>query len=331
VDSVVKRAIFQRTSRCWQLSDGSGRSLVIRRSIFPRFPAPGSRVLIIWLRGAIPPGGPLCYILAAFQFPLLFKGHHVNGPNVGQRTIRTTSRHASNSMAMLRFRFFQHLLRACALAALVALAGCQSIIGYRGWPLPEHDHTSFHTPAMRIDTVKQFASRADGTNSEDQREYTDQLARQIQIEPDPIVRKEIIRATSQFGTPLAHQILEAGLRDESPMVRIACCEALGRRANVLSVSSLAAVLRDDEETDVRLAATEALGKIKDPTAIAAVAIALDDHDPALQFVGVQSMQSLTGKHYGGDVAAWRQMAAGENPPEPKPVSIAERIRNAARF
>ena len=212
----------------------------------------------------------------------------------------------------------------------MALTGCQTF-GYRGWPLPEHDHTSFNTPSMRIDTVKQFASRADGTDSQEQREYTDQLARQIQIEPDPVVRQSIIHATSEFGTPLAYQILEAGLRDENPTVRIACCEALGRRAQVRSVSSLASVLRDDEDTDVRLAATEALGKIKDPTAIAAVAIALDDRNPALQFVGVQSMQSLTGKSYGGDVAAWRQVAAGESPPEPKPVSIAERIRSAARF
>jgi len=240
-------------------------------------------------------------------------------------------------MAMLRSRILRRSLRAsalatrlCALATLVALIGCQSF-GYRGWPLPEHDRTSFHTPSMRIDTVKQFASRADGTDSQEQREYTDQLARQIQIEPDPIVRGAIIRATSDFRTPLAHQIVEAGLRDESPTVRVACCQALGKRAEARSVSSLAAVLRDDEETDVRLAATEALGQIKDPTAIAAVAIALDDRDPALQFVGTQSMQSITGKNYGGDVAAWRQVAAGESPPEPKPTSIAERLRSAARF
>jgi hypothetical protein len=241
-------------------------------------------------------------------------------------------------MAMLRSRIHRHWLRACALApcacalaALLAITGCQSIMGYRGWPLPEHDRSSFHTPSMRIDTVKQFASRADGTDSQEQREYTDQLARQIQIEPDPIVREAIIRATSEFRTPLANQMLEAGLRDESPTVRIACCQALGQRAEVRSVASLAGVLRDDDDTDVRLAATEALGAIKDPTAVAAVAIALNDRDPALQFVGVQSMQSLTGKNYGGDVEAWRQVAAGESPPEPKPASIAERIRSAARF
>ena len=170
---------------------------------------------------------------------------------------------------------------------------------------------------MRIETVKQFATRADGTDSQEQRDYTDQLARQIQIEPDPLVREAIIRATGEFRTPLAYQMLEAGLRDESSTVRIACCESLGQRAETRCVASLADVVRNDTETDVRLAAVEALGKIKDPSAVAAVAIALNDHDPAMQFVGVQSMQSITGKNYGGDVDAWRQVAAGQSPPEPK--------------
>lgn len=231
-------------------------------------------------------------------------------------------------MAIARSHVPWLCLAACS---LVLLAGCQTILGYRGWPYPEHDHTSFHTPKMRIDTVNEFASRADGTDSKEQREYTDQLARQIQIEPDPLVRAAIVRATAEFHTPLAYQILEAGLRDNDPQVRIACCRALGARAEARSVQGLAGVLRDDEEKDVRLAATEALGKIKDPGAMAAIAVALDDRDPALQFVGVQSMKSLTGKDYGGDVAAWRQVAAGKSPPEPPPPSIAERIREATRF
>jgi hypothetical protein len=51
----------------------------------------------------------------------------------------------------------------------------------------------------------------------------------------------------------------------------------------------------------------------------------------MQYVGVQSMKSLTGKDYGGDVAAWRQVAAGGNPPPPKPPSIAERVRSVSPF
>src|SRR5262245_5703823 len=100
--------------------------------------------------------------------------------------------------------------RAVAVAALFTLTGCSTILGYRGWPFPEHDHTAFHTPETRIDTVNEFASRADGTDSTEQREYVDQLARQIQIEPDPLVRTAIIKAVNQFHTPLAYQIVEAG-------------------------------------------------------------------------------------------------------------------------
>jgi hypothetical protein len=241
-------------------------------------------------------------------------------------------------MTLARTRIFRRSLRAsalaaraCTLVAILTLAGCHSFLGYRGWPYPEVDHTSFHTPSLRIDAVKQFATRADGTDSPDQREYTDQLARQIQIEPDPLVREAIVRATGEFRTPLAYQIIEAGLRDEAPQVRIACCQSLGTRAETSSVASLAGVVRDDEDQDVRLAAVEALGNIKDPTAIAAVSIALDDRDPAMQYVGVQSMKSITGKDYGGDVEAWRQVASGGSPPEPPAPSIAERIKSATRF
>lgn len=213
---------------------------------------------------------------------------------------------------------------------LSALTGCTSFFGYRGWPYPEHDRTSFHTPSMRIDTINQFASRSDGTDSQEQRDYTDQLARQIQIEPDPIVRQAIIRATAEFRTPLAYQIVEAGLRDESTYVRTATCEALGKRAEARSVAALGRAVREDEDQDVRLAAVEALGKIKDPSAMSAVAAALEDRDPAMQFVGVQSMKSITGKDYGPDVDTWRQVAAGQNIPEPTP-TIAERIRSVTRF
>jgi hypothetical protein len=217
------------------------------------------------------------------------------------------------------------------LVACAALAGCTSFIGYRGWPYPERDRTSFHTPSMRIDTIEQFASRADGTDSQEQRDYTDQLARQIQIEPDPLVRQAIIRATGEFRTALAYQIVEAGLRDESMQVRIASCESLGKRAEARSVASLGRAVREDEEQDVRLAAVEALGKIKDPSAVAAVSAALEDRDPAMQFVGVQSMKSITGKDYGPSVETWRQVAAGQTVPEPPAPSIAERIRSATRF
>lgn len=221
----------------------------------------------------------------------------------------------------------------CSLAAGVLLvSGCQSFLGYRGWPFPEHDRTSFHTPTMRIDTVRQFASRADGTDSVEQRELTDQLARQIQIESDPLVREAIIAGAAEFRTPLAQQILVAGLGDDTASVRVECCKALGMRADESTVANLAQSLRGDKDIDVRLAAAEALGKFKSEAAMSALVAALDDRDPALQFVGVQSLKSITGQDYGGDVATWRQVAAGSAPPTaPKAPSVAERLRQVSPF
>jgi hypothetical protein len=152
------------------------------------------------------------------------------------------------------------------------------------------------------------------------------------------VRKAVVHAIAEFHTPIAQQVLEAGLADQHEMVRVACCQELGERAVAgvqdpggKSVAALAAALRADKDMDVRLAATEALGKIKTPEAIQAVAAALDDRDPALQYVGVQSMKSITGKDYGPDVQTWRQVAAGQNVPEPPAPSVAERVRQYSPF
>jgi hypothetical protein len=213
---------------------------------------------------------------------------------------------------------------------LLGCGGCHSFFGYRGWPFPEIENTTFVTPTMRKDTIRQFAARADGTDSTDQRAQTDQLARQIQIEPDPLVRETIIRAIGEYHTPLAQQVLEAGLNDDNQLVRVACCQMLGKRADMKSVPVLANVLKADKQMDVRIAAAEALGKIKSPQSVSALAVALDDRDPAMQFAGMQSMKAVTGKDYGGDVQAWRQVASGGTPAPPAAPSIAERVKSYTR-
>lgn len=216
-------------------------------------------------------------------------------------------------------------------AGLVVLSGCQALTWPNVWPFPEPERTSYLTPAMRVDAIRQVAAQADETNSPQQLELTDQLARQIQIEPDALVRKAIIDAMSEYQTPLAQQVIEAALNDSDMAVRIAACEGLGKRGEARSVDSLAKALRDDRDIDVRLAAAEALGNIKSPESVKALVVALDDRDPAMQYVGVESMKSITGEDYGGDVQAWRQLAAGETPPRPKSPSIATRLRSMSPF
>jgi HEAT repeat protein len=184
---------------------------------------------------------------------------------------------------------------------------------------------------MRVDAVQEFALKSTGVDTPEQREITDQLARQIQVEPDPLVRQSVVRAIAEFRTPMAQQVLEAGLGDENKAVRIECCRELGKRAEAPSVGALATALRGDKDEDVKMAAAQALGKIKSPESLQALTAALDDRDPAMQYVGVQSMKSVTGKDYGPDVQAWRQVATGGTPPAPAAPSIAQRIRDASPF
>src|SRR5262245_9870898 len=148
-------------------------------------------------------------------------------------------------------------------AALVAsVAGCQMYEQHRPtfWPFPERKLTTYNTPAMRSDAVRAFAMKANGTDTPQQREITDQLARQIQVEPDPLVRQSVIKAMAEFKTPMAQQVLQAGLNDENEAVRTECCNALGRRGDAASVVSLATTLRGDKNEDVKMAAAKALGK-----------------------------------------------------------------------
>jgi HEAT repeat protein len=229
---------------------------------------------------------------------------------------------------MYRFAKSTSLLAVVFLATTV---GCQSLSWPTFWPFPERELTTYRAPAMRIDAIKAFAAQSTGVDSPEQRQITDQLARQIQIETDPLVRTAIVQTIAEFRTPIAQQVIEAGLADDSAAVRIACCRAIGERASAASVGTLAQALRSDKDVDVRLAAAQALGHIKTPESMQAVAVALDDRDPAMQFVGVQSMKSITGKDYGGDVAAWRQVAAGQTPPPPQAPSLAERVRSVSPF
>jgi len=129
---------------------------------------------------------------------------------------------------------------------------------------------------------------------------------------------------------MAQQVLEAGMNDDNAAVRLACCRALGKRAEASSVSALSGALKQDKDIDVRMGAAEALGKINSADSKKALAVALDDRDPALQYAVVQSLKAITGHDYGPDVKVWRQVATGENPPPYTP-SVAERIRKVSPF
>lgn len=219
-----------------------------------------------------------------------------------------------------------------ALATVAAATGCQ----VTPWPMrmfQTQEKTTYRTAQMRIDAVRDFRSKSTGVDTPEQREIVNQLARQIQVEPDPLVREAIVDTLAVFRTPLASQVLEAGLADEDAGVRLHCCQALGRTGDPAAVPKLARVINSEENIDVRVAAVQALGAINSPDAYTALAVAMEDRDPAMQFAAVNSMKAISGKDLGGDVSVWLQYARGENPAPARDaeVSVARRLRNMTPF
>jgi len=221
-------------------------------------------------------------------------------------------------------RMTNSLMPFAALCLIVAL-GCAT------WPFQSKERTSILTPGMRVAAIQEMAARADDIDSAEQSELTEQLAMQIRTEPDPIVRKAIQETIAGYSTPLARDVLVAGLSDDDLDVRLACCLKLGERAEPTSVQVLRRVLENDAELDVRLAAVDALGKISSSESIAALAIALKDRDPAMQYAGVQSLRKISGQDFGNDVNTWRAYAVGEQPQVAPQPSMAQRIKKYSPF
>ncbi len=207
-----------------------------------------------------------------------------------------------------------------------AVCGCHAL------PLPpflaaESDQVAGVTPpAERIAQIRQLGQQPAAADPEEHQRVAAQLAEAIRDEDDPIIRVEIVRAMGSVEGPLAERVLAAALQDPAPEVRIAACEAWGRRTGPGAIGALGEVLGSDLDIDVRLAAAKALGQTSDQSAVAVLGRVLDDPDPALQYRAVQSLRELTGKDLGNDVRRWQQYVRGELPADALEPSLAERLQ-----
>lgn len=212
------------------------------------------------------------------------------------------------------------------LLTVLAVTGCASgpiaRLGYG--PFAKKELTTFQTPAKRMAEIEAIGERSTGQDTPDQQQFVVDLARRVQTEPDPLVRRSILRSVAKFRTPLAAQVLTAGLADDDAAVRIACCQALGERREAGALEPVAKALRDDPDFDVRVAATTALGRIGGAGATRALVPALEDRNPAMQFAALNAVEDLSGQRFEGDVNACLAYAkSGQAPPE-RPTSVAGR-------
>jgi HEAT repeat protein len=218
------------------------------------------------------------------------------------------------------------------LAALLLLAalGCtqQSRKSF-AWPwTPEvDDAVGITTPAQRLNAMTEMAAKADKQSPAEQERVSGDLAKQIQDEQDPMIRRHIVRTLGHFNTASATAVLQAAIADSDSSVRIAACEAWGRRGGQEGAERLTGLLTSDTNLDVRLAAARAIGETHEKAALQPLAEALSDGDPAIQYRVVGALKQISGKDYGNDVNLWKAYARGENPTPPAGPSIAQRLKN----
>jgi HEAT repeat protein len=182
------------------------------------------------------------------------------------------------------------------------------------------------TPAAKIAQLKKLSSEAVKSDQETRQRVVGQLVTAIRSETDPLIRAEIIRTLGDYPNPAADSVLKAALNDPDADVRIAACEAWGKRGDAQAAGLLAPLLTSDVNQDVRLAAARALGKIKDQQAIAALGDALTDSDPAMQYRAVLSLKEITGQDLGNNVDRWRQYVKEGHSQPAQPASMAERLK-----
>jgi HEAT repeat protein len=220
------------------------------------------------------------------------------------------------------------LILLCGLAATMA-SGCADLDILPSW-VPFQGPVSdvlpgVKTPAERIAELKKLGEASVSATADEKTRMSQQLAESIKTEKDPLIRMEIIRTLGRYPGPAADAILKAALSDDDMHVRVAACEAWGKRNDTQAVKLLAEALRGDVDADVRLAAAKALGETKNAEAVKPLGEALADSDPAMQYRAALSLERATGKSLNGSVDRWQQYVKGEKP-DPPP-SLAERIKH----
>jgi HEAT repeat protein len=213
-------------------------------------------------------------------------------------------------------------LLACGTLWMTGCAGPRGKINWAFWEKPPTRIPGLKTPQERIEELAQLTDQAARQTSAEQARLADELAQEIQREQDVQVRRQIIRTLAVIPNERAAAVIHAGLDDPDESVRIACCEAWGKRGGSLAIEELSTALETQSSVDVRIAAAKALGELNDPAAVQPLAQLLVENDPAIQRRAMESLKYASGKDYGYDVQAWRQYAQGQ-PVEQKSVGIAE--------
>jgi HEAT repeat protein len=222
-------------------------------------------------------------------------------------------------------------LPALAMSLVVFLSGCQATAsGTKGFFARAFKKTpeqalGIKSPKDRVDELRKLAKRAKKMPAAEQERAVERLAADFPRESDGWVRREMLKALAHFPQPAAGAVLVSALGDAEVQTRRVACAGLGTRADKIAVQELARVLASDTNVDVRMAAIEAMGRAGDKGALGPLSEAMVDPDPAVQVQAQQALVAVSGRDYGSNVQAWRELAQSGTT-EAAEVSFAEKLR-----
>ncbi len=228
-----------------------------------------------------------------------------------------------------------HILAAPAImVCLVGTAGCAMtaegagrMLGKVAGKKTPEQILDIKTPDDRAKELAELAKKASSKTPTDRDRIVAELAKEIQHEDDASMRRRILRTLAEYRTDLSRAILQAGLLDTDLEVRRVACQSIGKHGGPQAVEALTHVANSDTDPDVRIAAVRALGETAEQTALVPLAEALVDPNPAIQFRAQESLRTVSGRDYGGNVQAWREYAKTGSSTAAE-VSFAERLRRS---
>jgi HEAT repeat protein len=200
--------------------------------------------------------------------------------------------------------------KVCLLTLVTILvAGCAASDGNPFAKKPdETDPLYADTLAARVEQIRGVAQRAPDMSPAEKMTASTKLAEQVRTETDPVLQLEVVRALGSLPTPASIEGLRAALSIDRRNVRIAACNALTQIHSAQALEILANVAHSDSNLDVRAAAVRGLGEFRDEEALRALAVAINDHDPAIQYLAVKSMQRIHPDNLGESLSAWKELA-----------------------
>lgn len=186
----------------------------------------------------------------------------------------------------------------------------------RAWQEDEQYGATYTTRVTEFDTLK---SQIPTMAPDEQEKWANVLTEMMDSETSPELRRRSVECLAMINGPIADEGLTKASEDRVDKVRITACKAWQSRKSETSKKMLTQIAVSDQSPSVRIAALEALGKTAGGVAKEAFEMALEDNDPAIQYQAAKSLKQITGEDFGGDIEAWQNFLANSPgfPEEPK--------------